>query len=141
MDKQSWHTPLVKDDAYRRLARLKRGLSVATMVGFGAFGALTFPHGARVSQTQTPGAAPPAGATGDTTTAPVAPGTDGSAATQGGSDPIGSFFNEIGSALFGSDGQGQNGQGQSGQGQSGQGGYGFGPAGSGGAPATGSGVS
>lgn len=139
IDNRGRHSPLSKTEAYRRLHALKRGLGVATVVGFGVLGGLAFPHGARASQGQTSGTMPAAGTTAGTQPA-VAPGDAGSAAAQNGVDAIGGFFSAVGSALFGQDGQGQDQTGQ-GQAQTGQGGYGFGSTSAGGAPTTGSGVS
>ena len=109
-NKRGPHPPLSKVEAYHRLRGLKRGVGVATVVGFGVLGGLAFPHGVQASPLQ----------------------ASGLAAAQKGVDAIGGFFNAVGSALFGQDGQGQD--------QTGQGGYGFGST-SAGAPTTGSGVS
>lgn len=140
IDNRGRHSPLSKTEAYRRLHALKRGLGVASVIGFGVLGGLAFPHGARMPLSQAPGT------TAETQPA-VAPGDAGSAPPQNGVDAIGGFFSAVGSALFGQDGQGQartgQGQNQTGQGQAqtGQGGYGFGSTSAGGAPMTGSGVS
>ena len=133
-DTRGPHPPLSKVEAYRRLHGLKRGMGVATVVGFGVLGGLAFPHGAHASPSQASGTTPATGTAAGAQPAGV-PGDTGLTALQDGADAIGGFFNAVGSALFGQD---QTGQGQD---QTGQGGYGFGPANSGGAPATGSGVS
>jgi len=139
IDNRGRHSPLSKTEAYRRLHALKRGLGVASVVGFGVLGSLAFPQGARTPLSQAPGTTPAAGTTAGTQPA-VAPGDAGSAPPQNGVDAIGGFFSAVGSALFGQDGQGQAQTGQ-GQAQTGQRGYGFGSTSAGGAPTTGSGVS